>query len=450
VEDIFIPALGMAMEVASLVEWLKDPGDSIAAGDQVAIIETDKAMLELTAATNGVLGAHRFAEGDQVPAGRTVTVVLGPGESEDDFATAAAGPKGTPATVDGGSAGDVAVAGEAVGNGQDSSDGEMPGTPGPPTRLPHRLSPRQRRLAAEEAASAAGATAAAPAPADVNTSTGTTGAPGADAPAADRRLSPPARFAATHAATAPGGRSVPPAAPAATVGDRVASADRAGSSGTSAPERAGAEKVGQQGSARAAIARAVSRSWAEIPHFAVSREVRADGVTDRLAGEPPVGEATVSVTDVLIRAIGRALAVRGSSDVGLAVATGNGVVIPVIPSAADCTLADIAVLRRAAVNRARSRVATDDDLITPLMTLSNLGTHGVGWFTGIIPLGQQGLLTVGTLDQQPVIRAGRLAVGWRMTAILNVDHRTWDGADAAALLAAFASDVESYGRYADD
>ena len=210
------------------------------------------------------------------------------------------------------------------------------------------------------------------------------------------------------------------------------------------------EKAGQQGSARAAIARAVSRSWAEIPHFAVSREVRADGVTDRLAGEPPVGDGSVSVTDVLIRAVGRALAVRGSSDVGLAVATANGVVIPVIRSAADCTLAEISELRRAAVSRARGRVATDDDLITPLMTLSNLGTHGVGWFTGIIPLGQQGLLTVGTLAQQPVIRAGRLAVGWRMTAILNVDHRTWDGADAAALLAAFAGDVESYGRYADD
>ena len=99
-EDIFIPALGMAMEEASLVEWLKDPGDPIAAGDQVAIIETDKATLELTAATSGVLGAHRFAEGDQVPAGRTVTVVLGPGESEDDSAPVADGPAGTPAASD--------------------------------------------------------------------------------------------------------------------------------------------------------------------------------------------------------------------------------------------------------------------------------------------------------------------------------------------------------------
>jgi pyruvate dehydrogenase E2 component (dihydrolipoamide acetyltransferase) len=158
----------------------------------------------------------------------------------------------------------------------------------------------------------------------------------------------------------------------------------------------------------------------------------------------------VSVTDVLIRALGRALAVRGTSDIGLAVATPAGVVIPVLPSVADRTLAEIAQLRRSAVDRARRRVMTDDDRSTPLMTLSNLGTHGVSWFTGIIPLGQQGLLTVGTLAQQPIVRDGRLAVGWRLAAILNVDHRAWDGADAAALLSSFAAQVQAYGRYADD
>ena len=160
-EDIFIPALGMAMEEASLVEWLKDPGDPIAAGDQVAIIETDKAMLELTAATNGVLGAHRFAEGDQVPAGRTVTVVLGPGESEDDSAAAAAGPEGTPAAA--GCTDRRATLPSpttSVGDGQDSPDDEMPGRRGhrpdspigaahasadwPPKRQPVLRAPRSR------------------------------------------------------------------------------------------------------------------------------------------------------------------------------------------------------------------------------------------------------------------------------------------------------------------
>ena len=70
----------------------------------------------------------------------------------------------------------------------------------------------------------------------------------------------------------------------------------------------------------------------------------------------------------------------------------------------------------------------------PLVTLSNLGTHGVRWFTGIIPLGQRGLLTTGSLEQRCVVRKGRLGVGWELSAVLNVDHRVWDGADAAVLL----------------
>jgi pyruvate dehydrogenase E2 component (dihydrolipoamide acetyltransferase) len=83
------------------------------------------------------------------------------------------------------------------------------------------------------------------------------------------------------------------------------------------------------------------------------------------------------------------------------------------------------------------------------MTLSNLGTHGAGWFTGIIPFGQQGLLTVGTLTQRPVVRDGRLAVGWQLSAVLNVDHRVWDGADAADLLARLAGEVAAFGGYTD-
>ena len=88
--------------------------------------------------------------------------------------------------------------------------------------------------------------------------------------------------------------------------------------------------------------------------------------------------------------------------------------------------------------------------ITPLVTLSNLGTHGVEWFTGIIPLGQRGLLTTGTLAQRPVVKDGRLSVAWRLTAILNVDHRVWDGLDAAELLSDFDNQISAYGGYDDD
>lgn len=81
-EEIFVPALGMAMDNAILLEWLKQPGDAVMAGDVVAIIETDKTTLDLPVETSGVLGKHRYAINDEVPAGKTISVVLAPGEVE--------------------------------------------------------------------------------------------------------------------------------------------------------------------------------------------------------------------------------------------------------------------------------------------------------------------------------------------------------------------------------
>lgn len=81
-EEIFVPALGMAMDNAVLLEWLKQPGESVSAGEVVAIIETDKTTLDLPAETAGVLGRHRYAINDEVPAGNTLCVILTPGEVE--------------------------------------------------------------------------------------------------------------------------------------------------------------------------------------------------------------------------------------------------------------------------------------------------------------------------------------------------------------------------------
>jgi pyruvate dehydrogenase E2 component (dihydrolipoamide acetyltransferase) len=217
------------------------------------------------------------------------------------------------------------------------------------------------------------------------------------------------------------------------------------------PAAAGSSPADPQDSSwRGPIARQVSRSWSEIPHFAVARDIAADGLTDRLAGEMPAGGVRVSVTDLLVRALGRSLARYGSSDVGLAVATRHGVLLPVLADVAGRKLSEIAALRHSAAERARHRRSTEEDSRTPLVTLSNLGTHGVEWFTGIIPLGQRGLLTTGTLAQRPVVKDGRLSVAWQLTAILNVDHRVWDGLDAAELLSDFGDRISAYGRYDDD
>jgi len=355
VEEIFVPALGMAMEEATLTEWIKAPGDRVEVGDPVAEIETDKSTLELAATTAGTLGRHRAEPGQVIAVGTTVVVVLGEGESESR-PDAPPEASGLPSTPDAEDPGTETVESPAV-----KATAEEVSDVGPR----HKLSPRQRRLAAQTAE------------------------------------------------------------PATT------------------PVR--------NGTTRDSIARAVSRSWAEIPHFAVAREVDADGVLDRLASDQKIGAVRVSVTDVLVRALARSIAGRGlAPDIGLAVATKDGVALPVLPDVLGRTLPEIAELRQAAVERARDHRSTEADARKPALTLSNLGTHGATWFTGIIPLGQQGLLTTGTIEQRPVVRNGHLSVGWRINAILNVDHRIWDGAEAAETLAAFAQDLTAYGAYDDE
>jgi pyruvate dehydrogenase E2 component (dihydrolipoamide acetyltransferase) len=367
VEEIFVPALGMAMSEAVLLAWLKEPGDAVEAGEVIAEVETDKSVLEISASAAGRLGAHRVAAGESVAVGATVTVVLADGESEPAPSEPSA------AAVTAAAAGTApATPVTAAASPPAATAGDGPSRHRSPGRTPHRASPRQRRLAALAE------------------------------------------------------QTAPPAA-------------------------AGSSPAGPQGSSwRAPIARQVSRSWSEIPHFAVAREIAADGVTDRLAGEMPAGGVRVTVTDLLVRALGRSLARYGSSDVGLAVATRYGVLLPVLPDVAGRKLSEIAALRHSAAERARNRRSTEEDGRTPLVTLSNLGTHGVEWFTGIIPLGQRGLLTTGTLAQRPVVKEGRLSVAWRLTAILNVDHRVWDGLDAAELLSDFDDRISAYGRYDDD
>jgi len=184
VEEIFVPALGMAMSEAVLLAWLKEPGDAVEAGEVIAEVETDKSVLEISASAAGRLGAHRVAAGESVAVGATVTVVLADGESEpapSEPSAAAVTAAATPVT--------------AAASPPSATAGDGPSRHRSPGRTPHRASPRQRRLAALAE------------------------------------------------------QTAPPAA-------------------------ARSSPAGPQGSSwRAPIARQVSRSWSEIPHFAVAREI---------------------------------------------------------------------------------------------------------------------------------------------------------------------------------
>ena len=344
--EVTIPSVGMAMTEAVLNSWLKNPGDSVAVGEAIAEIETDKSSLDLESPSDGVLGRHLVSAGANVPVGQVIVRVLEPGEIEPHDND---GPHAAAET-----AADAGVAGGAAPGARDETV-----RTGPQDRVPHSLSPRKRRELREQA--------------------------DAQAQAASGRRGP--RF-------------------------------------------------------RAAIAEHVSESWRTIPHFAVVRQIDARSVHESLAVMRGNG-LPATVTDLLLRALALAVAAEGAGDIGLAVATPDGVVIPVVAGVPGLGPAALVAARAAAVARAREGQLSARDLAAgPVASLSNLGGQGVDSFTGIIPAGQKLLLTTGTIADRPVVVDGLVIVRPSFAATLNVDHRHFDGDNAARILAAFQSALD--------
>jgi pyruvate dehydrogenase E2 component (dihydrolipoamide acetyltransferase) len=188
--------------------------------------------------------------------------------------------------------------------------------------------------------------------------------------------------------------------------------------------------------ARNAIAASVTRSWATIPHFAVAREIPAGGLQVALIAARDAHPAT-TITDLLLRALARAVEATGVGDcaaVGLSVASRLGVVNVALENPAACSLEGLSRRRREAVERARAGSLRSSDLKPFTVALSNLGTHGAHWFTGIVPNGSSLLLTTGAVRPSIDADGAPTSAFW---AVANADHRAHDGADVAALLVSF-------------
>jgi pyruvate dehydrogenase E2 component (dihydrolipoamide acetyltransferase) len=371
----------MAMTEAVLNVWLKNPGDSVAAGETLAEIETDKSALDLESPSDGTLGRHLVSAGETVPVGHVIVRILSPGEVEPDDSAGG--------RVDGASSADAVAAATAA--------LDQPVQAGPDDRVPHTLSPRKRQQLREQAEAAAAVSAA------------------------------PVSAAAVTAASATSASVTP------TSGLRAKTAS----------ERQGPRF-------RAAIAEHVSESWRTIPHFAVLRHIDAQLAKDALAVMRSSGLAATT-TDLLLHALATALTgqAEDSGDLGLAVATPDGVVIPVIAGVSGLGPAALVAARAAGVARAREGQLSASDLAgRPLASLSNLGGFGVDSFTGIIPLGQRLLLTTGTIVDRPVAVDGRVTVQPSFSATLNVDHRHFDGDGAARILDSFQSALNQSAAWA--
>jgi pyruvate dehydrogenase E2 component (dihydrolipoamide acetyltransferase) len=387
VKAVVMPALGVAMSEGLLLQWLKSAGDTVAMGDPIMEIETDKATVEIESPAGGTVGPLLFQPGAVVPVGVEMTRILEAGDDsadpagrrDDELSTQSMAPGPRPGPETGATIDDRAASEPPANDGRVVSG----------DRAPNRLSPRERRLAREREL-------------------------GQGALAQDVANDPgPPKFAV--------------------------------------PEPARREPTGGSvsGKHRELIATKVSESWRTIPHFAVTREVDATSMI-ALRQRWSAESDRPSLTDLMLRALALALSdlgEPGSIDLGLAVATPRGVAIPIVRKVLALDLGGLRREREAAVARARAgRLLPADLTEPPRSTLSNLGPQGIDSFTGVIALGQMSLLTVGRVMPRPHVTGGEVSVRDSFFATLNVDHRYLDGDDAARLLIAFVTAAEDQQR----
>ena len=425
--SILMPALSPTMTEGTLAKWLKQEGEEVKAGDVIAEIETDKATMEVEAADEGVLGKILVADGTEGVAVNTPIAVL---LEEDEDASALAEFEAAAETP-------AAVAAPAV--------EAPPAAPAAPAVEAHTAAPAAPAVEAHTAAPAA---------------------PAAVAPKGDGQrifASPLARRMAQQAGidlgavngSGPHGRIVKadievfrtgraPAAPAARP-----------------PEMPGAPAfdVVPLTSMRKVIARRLTESKQQVPHFYVSIDCEIDALLDMRARLNGAADGTykLSLNDFVIKTAAIALAkvpaanaswfddgIRRyrQADISVAVALEDGLITPVIRDAGAKGLKTISDEMRELAERARDGKLMPEEYQGGTFSISNMGMYGVKDFAAVINPPQGCILAVGAGEPRPVVKDGALAIATVMSCTLSVDHRAVDGAVGAAFLAAFKKLIE--------
>ncbi len=438
--NILMPALSPTMTEGTLAKWLVKEGDEVSSGDVIAEIETDKATMEVEAVDEGVVGKILVSEGtDAVPVNKVIAVLLEEGEDAsaipDDPQAGAPAPKEAPKEEPKDAA--KAEAPAAKGNGAEPPAPAAPAAAGPAPAAPSvdgkRIfaSPLARRIAKQKGLDLAALKGSGPRgriiKADVEAAQ-----PGA-APAAKPEAAPAAAAAAAPATSGPGAKAL---------------ADMLGMAHRQEP----------LSSMRKVIAKRLTESKQQVPHFYLTVDCELDGLLKvRKELNSRSDDYKISVNDFVIRAVALALkqvpAANASyddsgllfyehADVSVAVATPAGLITPIVKAAETKGLATIANEMKDLATRARDGKLKPEEYQGGSFSVSNLGMFGIKDFAAVINPPQGCILAVGAGEQRPVVKDGALSVATVMSCTLSVDHRVVDGAVGAQFLAAFKKLIE--------
>jgi pyruvate dehydrogenase E2 component (dihydrolipoamide acetyltransferase) len=439
--EVIIPALGVVVESAKIIRWLKKEGDPVAKGEPLIEIESEKVSTEIIAPASGILGPLLYPEGAEVPITKIVTVVLAKGESLPDWflREREAVPKGTPAP-----------AGEPV-----------PSPPAEKIRGAVKAAPAARKLAEQKGVDLSRVTPTGP--------HGTIMIKDVEAYLA----SAPKEAAEKVAKATPVARKVAedlrvPVAgvPGTGVQGRVMKGDvlRAAAGAGRATEAEGIwGKVIPMNSKRQVIARRMSQSAFTAPHIYFFTDVNMEALIHLRGSIMEDFEKTfqvrLSINDFLIKAVALAIRefpllnsrIQGEKEVyvnpeiniGLAVALEDGLIVPAIPRADRSGLGEIARLRSDLMARAREGKLTHEEIDRGTFTISSLANFDISCFTAILNPPQSGILSVGRMQERLHLEKGEVKTK-RITQLgLSVDHRIIDGILAAQFLQKIKKSLEN-------
>ncbi|GBR03381.1 pyruvate dehydrogenase complex dihydrolipoamide acetyltransferase [Gluconobacter cerinus] len=401
--DILMPALSPTMTEGKLARWLKNEGDTVSAGDVIAEIETDKATMEVEAVDEGILGRILVQEGAEGVAVNTPIAILVE-EGEDVPAASSAQ---APASV---AAADAPAAPVNV--------------PTPVTKAAVTAESSERIFVSPLA----------------------------------KRMAKERGIALTSLnGTGPNGRIL------------KRDVEKGGQPTTTAPKATPAAPVASEGSVtrvpnstmRKVIARRLTESKTQVPHFYVSVDIELDALLalrSKLNATAEDNSFKLSVNDMMIKAVGLALKkVQGLNvqftdsetlhfdnvDISMAVSIPDGLITPIIRNADQKSLREISREAKDLAKRARAGKLKPEEFQGGTFSISNMGMFGVRDFAAIINPPQAGILAIASGEKRAVVRGDQLAIATVMTATLSVDHRAVDGALGAQWLNALRDIIQN-------
>lgn len=405
---VFMEALSPTMEEGRLVKWVKAEGAAVKQGDVLAEVETDKAVMELVARGDGILRKHLIPEGTTAPVSSLVGIIAG---ADEDISA-----------LLGGAAAPAAAAPAAVAT---------------PAAAPAPAAPAAAPLAA--AATASGRVTASP---------------------LARRIAGDAGLDIRNIqGSGPGGRIVKRDIEAAMQGaaPRAAASAPAPAAAAAPTFRAAAAFNGEAfrdeplTQIRKTIAKRLGESIGPIPTFYLTAEFDLSRAAELRSAAAELGDAfKVSFNDIILKAVATALTQHpevnahwlgdkiryfNTVHLGMAVATDDGLIVPVIFDAQTKGMAQISAEAKVLAKKARERKLKPEEFTGSTFSVSNLGMMQIDQFTAIINPPEAAILAIGAIEDKVQVGAdGGFEVKKKLRVTMSCDHRIIDGAVGAKFL----------------